>query len=71
MIEELMKELNQLTIQEKYNYRFVNMLDSIVVSYKQGNAIQLNTLIKNTEKLLEEYREVSYIEEILKVTCQD
>ena len=71
MIQELMKELNQLTIQEKYNYRFVTMLDSIVAAYKQCNVTQLSTLIKNTEKLLEEYREVYCIEEILKVKCQD
>ena len=60
MIEELIRELNQLTIEEKYHYRFVNMLDSIISAWNQGNVEQLNTLTKNAEKLLEEYREVSY-----------
>ena len=60
MIEELIRELNQLTIKEKYNHRFVNMLDSIISVWSQGNVEQLNTLTKNAERLLEEYREVCY-----------
>ena len=56
MIGKLIKELTQLTIEEKYNYRFVNMLESIVFAWNRGDTEQLNTLTKNAEKLLEEYR---------------
>lgn len=56
MIGKLIKELTQLTIEEKYNYRFVNMIESIVCAWRRGDVEQLNTLTNNAEKLLEEYR---------------
>ena len=56
MIGKLIRELNQLTIEEKYNHRFVNMLDSIISAWSQGKVEQLNTLTNNAERLLEEYR---------------
>ena len=58
MIEELMKELNRLTTKEKYIYRFVNMLDSILDAYKRGNETHLDVLMKNSERLIEEYRKI-------------
>ena len=56
MIGKLIKELTQLTIEEKYNYRFVNMIESIVYAWRRSDVEQLNTLTNNAEKLLEEYR---------------
>ena len=56
MIGKLVGELKQPTIEEKYNHRFVNMLDSIISAWSQGEVEQLDTLTNNAEKLLEEYR---------------
>lgn len=60
MLNELIKELNQLAIKEQYIYRFVNMLDSIVFAVKNDDARVLKTLTKNAESLLDEYRNETF-----------
>ena len=59
MLDELVEEYQQLKLENKYIYRFIAMLDSIVFAYKVENKQHLKTLISNAEKLLDEYREDS------------
>lgn len=62
MLDELVKEYEELKLDNKYIYRFIAMLDSIVFAHKVENKKHLNTLMNNAEKLLEEYREARYKE---------
>ena len=57
MLDELVEEYQQLKLENKYIYRFIAMLDSIVFAHTAENKQHLKTLINNAEKLLDEYRE--------------